>query len=102
MNAAAANINDLDGDAFLAELIAAQDGYPDDPEKRARIDAEIAAEDAAREAAELQKMADRANLIIRKAPVRCGRCGGKGFLFEYTHIDNGKCWGCLGAGVVDA
>jgi hypothetical protein len=30
----------------------------------------------------------------------CGKCDGKGYLNAFGHIDNGKCYGCMGAGTV--
>lgn len=33
--------------------------------------------------------------------VLCGRCGGEGGIDYYGHVDNGICFGCDGAGVLD-
>lgn len=35
----------------------------------------------------------------KKETVRCSRCSGKGRV-QWTGLDNGKCYGCYGAGVV--
>jgi DnaJ-class molecular chaperone len=34
--------------------------------------------------------------------VKCGKCDGKGKLFWLGHIDNGKCFACMGAGTLSA
>jgi hypothetical protein len=34
--------------------------------------------------------------------VDCGRCGGLGIFRSYMHIDNGRCYLCLGRGKIKA
>jgi hypothetical protein len=36
-----------------------------------------------------------------KTKYACGKCDGKGNLFFWGHIDNGKCFACMGAGWVE-
>jgi len=31
----------------------------------------------------------------------CRKCGGLGFIFDYHHIDHGKCWNCNGIGYIE-
>lgn len=36
-----------------------------------------------------------------KKTVKCGKCDGRGKLHWLGHIDNGKCYACQGAGVLE-
>lgn len=36
------------------------------------------------------------------ATTKCGKCGGKGYLAAYSHVNHGRCFGCDGTGRVHA
>jgi RNase P subunit RPR2 len=38
--------------------------------------------------------------LVNTTPVTCNRCGGSGYLPQYSHIENGICFKCWGAGKI--